>query len=231
VRGSKDFASVEMYMAFVEGVLEKKFNRPAAAKLEEERRHLRTLPAAPVPSFTSYRCIVRRWSTLRIGERVYSVPSRLIGHEVEARQHPEMIEVFFKRQLVLTMPRLHGPIAHRIDYRHIIWSLVRKPGAFARYKYREDLFPSLTFRRAFDALRGSHADRADVEYVRILHLAASTMESSVEALLEQLLERGVPFDYIAVRDLAAPERPFVPDVQIARPDLAVYDALLAGGAP
>jgi hypothetical protein len=25
--------------------------------------------------------------------------------------------------------RLHGPIDHRIDYRHVIWSLVRKPGA------------------------------------------------------------------------------------------------------
>jgi hypothetical protein len=31
-------------------------------------------------------------------------------------------------------------------------------------------------------------------------------------------------------DLAAPERPAVPNVQIAAPDLRVYDALLAGGA-
>jgi hypothetical protein len=230
VRGSKDFVSVDAYMTFVGAVVDKQFNRPAAAKLDEERRHLRALPSSPVPSFTVYRCIVRRWSTIRIGERAYSVPSRLIGHEVEARQHPDVVEVFFKGQLALTMPRLHGPLAHRIDYRHVIWSLVRKPGAFARYKYREDLFPSITFRRAFDALRSLRGDRADVEYVRILHLAASTMESSVESALVQLLEQERPFDYVAVRDLAVPDRPGVPHVHIAAPDLSVYDGLLAGGA-
>ena len=62
------------------------------------------------------------------------------------------------------------------------WSLVRKPGAFARYRYREELFPTMTFRRAYDALVGWRGDRADIEYVRILHLAASTMESDVEPL-------------------------------------------------
>jgi hypothetical protein len=230
VRGSKDFAEVDDYMAFVRAVVDKQFNRPAAAKLDEERRHLRALPSSAVPSFTTFRPIVRRWSTIRIGERAYSVPSRLIGHEVEARQHPDVVEVLFKGRLIETMPRLHGPLTHRIDYRHVIWSLVRKPGAFARYKYREDLFPSMTFRRAFDALRASGGDRADVEYVRILHLAASTMESTVEAALALLLEQERLFDYVAVRDLAAPERPAVPHVQIAAPDLRVYDALLAGGA-
>jgi len=70
------------------------------------------------------------------------------------------------------MPRLCGESGHRIDYRHVIWSLVRKPGAFAAYRYREDLFPSLVFRRAYDALRERRGDRADVEYVRVLHLAA-----------------------------------------------------------
>jgi hypothetical protein len=230
VRGSKDFASVEEYMRFVRATVEKQFNQPAAARLLEEQRLLRPLPSAPIPSFTTYRPIVRRWSTIRIGDRIYSVPSRLIGHQVEARQHADIVEVLFKGQLVETMPRLHGPIFHRIDYRHIIWSLVRKPGAFARYKYREDLFPSMTFRRAYDALRAARGDRADVEYVRILHLAASTMESTVEVAVALLLEQGRPFDYVTVRELAAPERPAVPDVQIAAPDLRVYDALLAGGA-
>jgi hypothetical protein len=72
--------------------------------------------------------------------------------------------------------------------------------------------------------------RTNVEYVRILHLAASTMESTVEVALALLLEQGRTFDYAAVRDLASPERPAVPHVQIAPPDLRVYDALLAGGA-
>ena len=61
----------------------------------------------------------------------------------------------------------------------VLTFVVRKPGAFAAYRYREDLFPSLVFRRAFDALRASRGDRADVEYVRIIHLAASTTEHVV----------------------------------------------------
>jgi hypothetical protein len=229
VRGSKDFAAVDEYMAFVRAVVDK-FNRAADPLLTAERRLLRPLPSAPIASYTTYRPVVRRWSTIRLGERVYSVPARLIGHQLDVRQHPDIVEVLFNGQLVETMPRIHGPVDHRIDYRHIIWSLVRKPGAFARYKYREDLFPSMTFRRAYDALRSSRGDRADVEYVRILHLAASTMESTVEVALALLLEQGRAFDYAAVRDLAAPERPAVPHVRIAPPDLRAYDALLAGGA-
>ena len=67
-----------------------------------------------------------------------------------------------------------------IDYRHVIGSLVRKLGAFARYRYREQMFPTGTFRLAYDALREWRGERADVDYVRILHLAATTMESEVD---------------------------------------------------
>ncbi|HEY8945691.1 MAG TPA: IS21 family transposase, partial [Polyangiaceae bacterium] len=118
---------------------------------------------------------------------------------------------------------------YRIDYRHVIWSLARKPGAFARYRYREELFPTLTFRFAYDALVEARGERADIEYVRILHLAASTLESRVEAALEKLLSDGARFDYATVKALAAPEQRAVPDVHIPRPDPAAYDSLLAAG--
>ena len=70
------------------------------------------------------------------------------------------------------MERLRGRGKHRIDYRHVIDWLVRKPGAFARYQYRADLFPTLTFRRAYDGLQEQQPARADREYLRILYLAA-----------------------------------------------------------
>jgi|HubBroStandDraft_1064217.scaffolds.fasta_scaffold47741_2 hypothetical protein len=230
VRGSSDFVSLEAYVEFVRGVVDKSFNRHVEAKLALERERLRPLPSSSIPSYTTYHPMVRRWSTIRIGARVYSVPSRLIGHSVEVRRHPDLVEVLYKGQLVAQMPRLHGPLEHRIDYRHVIWSLVRKPGAFARYRYREELFPSITFRRAYDALRSTHGDRADVEYVRILHLAASTMESLVETAVSELLDAGKPVDYAAVRAIASPQKPSVPSIKIGIPDLHVYDRLLAGGA-
>lgn len=164
-----------------------------------------------------------------MGRKTYSVPSRLIGHRIEARLHPDAVEVYYAGELVLTMPRLHGDVDHRIDYRHVIWSLVRKPGAFARYRYREDLFPSLIFRRAYDSLVARRGDRADIEYVRILHLAASTMEALVEKSLATLVDAGAAFDYAAVKALCAPAPSAFPTVEIGKPDLAVYDGLLAGG--
>jgi hypothetical protein len=229
LRGSRDFADEVAYTAFVRDVIERRRNRPAAERLAEERPHLRPLPAVPIPSYTRYTCQVRRWSTIHLAGRTYSVPSRLIGHSVEVRQHPAVVEVWHGGHLVETMPRLRGR-EHRIDYRHIIGSLVRKPGAFARYRYREELFPSLTFRRAYDALADTHGERADVEYVRILHLAALSSEATVTATLEGLLAERRAFDYSAVQAHVTRPTLAVPHLQLPVPDLAAYDALLVGGA-
>jgi hypothetical protein len=229
LRGSSDFPTVAIYEAFAREVLERVHNRHCANALAEEKQHLRPLPSHAVPSYTTYDSQVRKWSTIRISSRTYSVPSRLIGHTVEVRQHAEVVEVYYQGQLTERMPRLRGADDHRIDYRHVIWSLVRKPGAFARYRFREDLFPTLTFRFAYDALKSTRGERADVEYVRILHLAASTMESAVERALETLLNSGTPFDYARVKALAAPETPRIPEIHIGAPDLSAYDGLLACG--
>jgi len=229
VRGSRDFPSLAAYQAFVDEVVAR-LNRRRAERFEAERGFLRPLPPAPVPSYSSYRVTVRRWSTIRVAARTYSVPSRLIGHEVEVRLHADWVEVFFTGCRVEQMPRLRGDRAHRIDYRHVIWSLMRKPGAFARYRYREELFPSETFRRTYDALCTWRGERADVEYVRVLHLAASTLESTVERALVALLATGEPFDYAALRERAAPVRPALPAFPApSEPDFSVYDRLLTRG--
>ena len=109
---------------------------------------------------------------MRVGHQTYSVPSRLMGHFVEARRYADTIEIIYKKKPVEIMPRVRGEGAARIDYRHVIWSFVTKPGAFARYRYREELFPSLTFCRAYDALK-ARPERADIEYLRILHPSGS----------------------------------------------------------
>ena len=66
-----------------------------------------------------------------------------------------------------------------------------------------------------------------MEYVRILHLAASTMEATVDSALSLLLEAGQPFDYAEVRDLAEPKAPEAPLLTLSgKPDLKIYDRLL-----
>ena len=229
LRGDRDFVDESAYLRFVRALVDRERNTPSAARLAEERAYLRPLPAARVPEYTAFACRVRKWSTIRVGGRIYSVPSRLIGHTVEARQHPSVVEVLYGGRVLCTMPRLRGAADHRIDYRHIIASLVRKPGAFARYRFREELFPSLTFRAAYDALGRTHGERADVEYVRLLHLAATTSERQVEATLRARLDAGDTCEYASVQAEVRPPVPTVPVVHIPRPDLSQYDALLTGG--
>jgi hypothetical protein len=229
VRGTREFESVEAYETFLRTVVDG-LNGSTGEKLHVERRALRPLPSTPVPNYSKYTCMVRCLSTIHVGGRIYSVPSRLQGHEVEVRVHPNELEVRYNDQTTVVMPRLRGSEQHCIDYRHIIWSLVRKPGAFARYRFREELFPTVTFRRAYDEIHARRGDRADIEYVRILHLAASTMESRVEHALAALLERGSSCDYDEVKELVAPDKPVVPDVRITPPSLESYNELLVGGA-
>ena len=124
--------------------------------------------------------------------------------------------------------RLRGERDVRIDYRHVIWSLVRKPGAFALYRYQEELFPTPVFRAAYGVFKDLRGERADVEYVRTLHLAASTMESTVERALVALLAEGRSFTYLDVKERAAPPPSRGPDVKIGQVDLDQYDELLGG---
>ena len=147
------------------------------------------------------------------------------------RIRSETLEVYRGTALLLTMPRLLGHGQHRIDYRHVIWSLVRKPGAFAQYRYRDDLYPSLSFRRAYDALCTSRPQGADREYVRLLHLAASTSEDAVTVSLELLLDQRLVPTFDAVRSLVQPAGPgTLPQLTVPVIDLSVYDRLLTVGA-
>ncbi len=227
LRGSHDFATLQDYAAFIASVVER-FNAERLERLEVERTALKPLPATRFAVWTTFKPVVRRWSTITVAGRRYSVPSRLIGETVEARQHADFIEVRYAGEIVEVFPRLRGSKFARIDYRHIAWSLANKPGAFAHYRFREELFPTMAFRRAYDVLRKWRDERADVEYVRILHLAASTMESTVDGILVGLLESGERFDYATVQELAGTKRSAVPEIDIGSPDLTRLDKLIGG---
>src|SRR5260370_13870031 len=112
--------------------------------------------------------------------------------------------------MVERLPRIRGQRAARIDYHHVIWSLVKKPGAFARYRWREELFPSLIFRRACDVLRSFHGERADAGYVRILYMATTSGEAVVERSLGDLLDSADRFHLDHVRRAVRPQPPTVP---------------------
>ena len=190
LRGSRDFVSREAYEAFLRQMFEQ-CNAGRRARLAEELPLLRALPARRLEACKRDKVRVDSSSTIRVEGNVYSVNSRLIGEWVEARLYAERVEVWYAQKQVEQLPRLRGRGKHKIAYRHVIDWLVRKPGAFADYRYRADLFPSSRFRLAYDVLLMQQPERAAKEYLSILQLAARESESGVEAALKSADERGV----------------------------------------
>ncbi len=230
LRGSRDFESVLDYERWTQNVCAMA-NVPRGKRVAEEQAVMKVLTAERLAEYVTEAVPVSTWSTVRVRENTYSVPSRLIGQTVQARVFEDHVEIWFCGRQELSAERLLGRCGARINYRHVIWSLMRKPGAFARYHYREELFPTLIFRRAYDALAAAHETerRADVSYVRILHHAASTMQIEVEAALELLLDAGevpTPERVKALTDRnTQPAR--VTEMPALVPDLHTYDGLLS----
>jgi len=225
LRGSRAFASVAEYEKFIRRILDQR-NKGRKGRLTEEMKLLKSLPEQHWNDPKEVRPKVTSFSTISVDGVLYSVPSRLIGRELKAMVYPETVRVFLGETLVQEMPRL-APGSRKINYRHIASHLVRKPGAFANYQYRDELFPSLTFRQAYDSLQHGRPERADKEYVAILHLAAMNSEQDVEAALATLLEeKQLPLS-TAVRDLIQTVPCEMPLVSIPAPELCSYDMLLS----
>jgi len=226
LRQSRDFTELAAYRAFVDEVVVG-MNRGKQERLAAELEHMEPVTAAWAPTFKMRELRVGKQSTLRLQENTYSVPSRLIGEKVQVRVYDMNIEVWHSGVHQFTAPRLVGRCQARIDYRHLIWSMRRKPGAFRRYRFREELFPRPVFRRCYDALPESgDAGRRDSAYLDLLHLAASTSEEDVATALELLLDDGRRPTRDAVLDLTSGAPRSVPALAPYVPDLDAYNRLL-----
>jgi len=231
LRGSRDFLTRDAYEGFLREVLTQ-LNAGRRDRLTEELKVLRSLPERKLSSVRRVAVRVRPSSTIRVLKNVYSVHSRLIAEKVDARVGAEQVEVWYAGRCVDRFPRLRGENKHRIDYRHVIASLVKKPGAFEHYRYRADLFPTSRFRMAYDRLREERPGEASRTYVKILHLAATESETAVDAALGTRLARGAAIDLTELTEaVTSHEVDLVADVRIAAVDLGSYDALLSEEAP
>jgi len=166
---------------------------------------------------------------LYFNHNVYSVHSRLIREIIEIRLYMEHLEIWYAQQRIETVPRLRGEGKHHIQYRHIIDWLVRKPGAFENYRYREALFPTHRFRMAYDWLKERHPSRCVREYLGILHLAARRNETGVDYALRTLIDEDQPITIEAVGSIMDSQEqiPSPTEITIEKVDLGVYDALLS----
>lgn len=227
VRGSRDFASRAAYETYLQDLVRQR-NLRRTKRFTEDREALKPLPTQMLAPCREEHVKVSRFSTVRVLFNTYSVPSRLIGSRLNVKMRSETLDMYLAGALVLSVPRLKGRNHHQIDYRHVIWSLVRKPGAFEAYRYREELFPTTVFRRAYDDLIARRPEKGTGDYLRILHLAALESETDVAIALEMLLDAGDCFDSKSVKDLVSSPKPArsVPQLTIPVLDLTIYDRFI-----
>jgi len=107
-RGSRDFEAEADYRQLVGQVSASLNGRDSVQqKLAIERLHLRPLPVERFADYEPRVVRVRSTSTIEVRSVTYSVPSRLIGHQLTVHLHHDRLDLFLRSQFVETLPRLH----------------------------------------------------------------------------------------------------------------------------
>ena len=214
------------YDQFVATVLEAA-NAGRQVRLQEELAVMRPLPPSRLAEYRELSVRVSSQSTIRVKNVSYSVPSRLLGQRVRVECYEAELKVFLGRERVLQLPRQRGDRGAVIDFRHVVGPLLRKPGAFAHYQHREQLYPAPGYRAAYDRLVADHGNHQGVvEYLQVLRVAA---EHGVEAVGERLphwLRQDQKWTAVKLARELSPTRGEWLNTPELVPDLQSYDALL-----
>ncbi len=227
LRGSRNFNSRNDYEKF----LKDKFNQINSNRLDkvtEEMKHLRELPLRRIEDYREFSIKVSPGSTIRINNNTYSVHSRLIKEHVKVLLYADHLKVYYGQSLIEEIPRLVGDSKNHIQYRHIIDSLIRKPGAFENYKYKDDMFPTSHFKITFDLLKEQNPVNANKEYLKILNLAAKESEDQVDKALMISIDADDDISFTGIEKIVLSESAcdFSFPIEISPVDLKLYDALL-----
>jgi hypothetical protein len=235
LRGSRDFADLAGYQAFLAETIARK-NAQRRQALAVELAAMGPLPRHRTTDFSVYTVSVTRSGTISVRGVLYTVPSRLVGCRLKVHVYDDRLICYLGTTPVLAAERRYyqrnGPRQRVVDYRHLVGSLVRKPQAFRHSVFREALFPRPVFRRAWEALdRQLDPRKACRVYVGLLHLAAMhACEAQLAEHLEAVLAGGGLPDIETARAAVAPVPTQMPTVTVNVPDPAAYDGLLRAPA-
>lgn len=227
LRGSRDFSNLKEYKVFIKTVITER-NKGRLDRFKEEQQYLNPLPSTQVDAVKRFTTKVGPSSTIRVNHNVYSVHSRLIGETVGVALYADRIDLTYGGRIVNTLPRLNGSEKYRIDYRHVIDSLVKKPGAFKNYRYMQEMFPNTHFRMAYDLLEEEISESSSKEYLKILHMAAYCGEDKTTTAISIIVNHNLPISADLVKQyidkIEQPEER--EDVTVVPVNIEDYDALL-----
>ena len=233
LRGHTNFESVAAYQAFIAASVAK-LNRQHEEKFTEEQRYLQPLPKYRSCDYELLTARVSRYSTIDIRCILYTVPSRLIGRQLDLRLYHDRIVGYIGNQQVVELPRIRTSSKGRrrarcINYRHVIEGLRRKPRAFLYCTWRDDLLPNDHYCRLWQQIKERfELDSAAVLIVEALYIAATQDKAlAVANYLDEQLSEG-RLTLVGLRQhfqlLTGTQ---MPTVSVKQHDLSSYDQLLS----
>jgi transposase InsO family protein len=231
LRGSHRFDDLPAYRAFIDELVSRR-NARHQPRIDAERALLQPLPRQRSQDYEEIRVRVTSSGGFTLRKVFYSVPSRLIGHQLRVRLYDDRLEVFIGGSALMTLPRGRaqrgGRHGHVVNYHHVIHALRRKPMALLNLVYRDQLFPREAYRRTFDALlAGRDARPACRCMVGLLALAHERgCEAALAQHLEGLLEAGELPHLDTLRERFGPAPSELPHVEVRLESLRIYDALM-----
>jgi hypothetical protein len=205
LRGSRDFDDRAAYERFISEFFGQR-NDDRSECVGAERSTLADLPARRMVAWPKRRVRVTHASTIRVLTNTYSVPSHVIDMQVDVYVMEDVLEVRKNEELLAIVPRLPGRNLQLINYQHLVYWFACNPGAFAAHRYRDAMFPTSRFRRAYEALLAHFPTSAAQNYVRILRMAVEESEAEIDAVLDQLLEWGARISPTTVEEHLHHER-------------------------
>lgn len=231
LRGSADFDDLAVYRGFIDEIVSRR-NARNAKRIDIERAELTKLPERRTRDYEDVGVRITSSGGFILRKVFYSVPSRLIGHQLRVRLYDDRLELFIGTTPLMTLERgrpgpsgKHGQV---VDYRHVIHSLRKKPMALLGLVYRDQLFPREAYRRTFEALLEAlperQACRTTVELLALAH--ERCCESELADHLSACLQAGLLPDIAELRERFAPDPGRLPNVVVELASLDSYDALL-----
>ena len=198
LRGSYNFDSASEYQDFISKIVSR-YNITHHEQIGIERAVLKALPKFRTVDFTEVIVRVTTSSTISVKKIVYSVPSKLIGHRLRVRVYDERLSCYLNADHVLDLARIRltKDIAKDakircINYRHLIHSLVRKPGAFRYSVLKDDILPNDTYKKIWQMIDERCTEKHACKLmVGILKIAADyDCEMKLGEQIIAVLEKG-----------------------------------------
>jgi len=232
LRGSRDFADLDAYRAFIDEIIAR-HNARRGERIDVERAALGALPPRRCDEHEEHLVTVTRSGGFVFRRCFYSVPSRLVGHRLRMRLHDDRLELFAGATPVATLPRVRrskNGHAHQIDYRHVIHSLRAKPMALASLSYRDELWPRDAYRCAFERLRDAAGEPVACRtMVKLLALAHERgVEAELAAALQCTLDAGELPEVAELSARFAATHTSLPTVRVELPGPDTFNVLLTG---